>query len=435
MATTYNKDSIVVIRDDRDRVRQSPNMYVPNRSKEGAIHCYFEIIDNSIDELTVPGSVGNLLVVSFDKKTKELTVVDDGRGIPHERLYDALAVLAASGKFNNTDKTAYMASGGAFGHGSTVCMALSSVFDCTSTRDGYALKYEFRDGLKSSESKTKMKGHGTSTRMILDPKFVDASEVTPEDIRNRLEEKSYVFPNLEIIFTVLNAGKEVKTYRYGGKDIAAYLKRYKLATEIIRVTDKKEVTFLKNITDDSMTTEKVHVDISFAFSEDVLDGNAEDFIVSYCNTIKTYAGGMHVEGLKMGIQKWFKEKVPNVLKGKDKELQILPSDMVAGLCGFVTVSLSSPEFRGQEKTQLSNNEVKFAVRDAVYEVMTNLKSSVENSFVDFIKRVAKGRMASKKTRKKDVGNVFSKDYLDKYVDIVYNMDTVSPELLLCEGFR
>ena len=41
MATAYNADSIVVIENDRKRVQQSPNMYVPNRGKLGTIHCVF----------------------------------------------------------------------------------------------------------------------------------------------------------------------------------------------------------------------------------------------------------------------------------------------------------------------------------------------------------------------------------------------------------
>ena len=53
--------------------------------------------------------------------------------------------------------------------------------------------------------------------------------------------------------------------------------------------------------------------------------------------------------------------------------------------------------------------------------------------IDFVKRVARGRMASKKTRKKDVSNAFSKDRLDKFKDIVYNLETTDCELILVEG--
>ena len=433
MANKYDKDSIIVIKNDRDRVRQSPNMYIPNRGKIGYLHTCGEIWDNSFDEVVIPGSVGNNIAVTFDIKTRELTVTDDGRGIPHEKLYDALTVLAASGKFNNGEDNAYVTSGGSFGHGVTVCLALSKSFKCISTRDGKMLGYEFVDGLKTNEIKGKAKGHGTTTSMILDPKFVDGSEVTPDDINERLEEKSYIFPDVNITFTVLNNGKEVKTKHYGGKTIVDRVKKWNLSTDIIEIHDTRKVTFLQNISDDNLTTEKIKVDLAFAFSEDALDDDNDKFTISYCNTIKTYEGGMHTDGVKAGIQKWFKEIVIPNLKGKDKELQIVPMDMVSGLCQFTVVSLSAPEFRGQEKTQLSNQEVKTAVRDAVYEALKASKPSVVNPIIDFIKRVTRGRLASKKTRKKDVGNVFSKDHLEKFIDIVYTMDTICPTLILVEG--
>ena len=433
MANKYDKDSIVVIKNDRDRVRQSPNMYIPNRGKTGYLHTCGEIWDNSFDEVVIPGSVGNNIAITFDVKTRELTVTDDGRGIPHEKLYDALTVLAASGKFNNGEDNAYVTSGGSFGHGMTVSLALSKSFKCISTRDGKMLGYEFVDGLKTNEIKGKAKGHGTTTSMILDPKFVDGSEVTPDDINDRLEEKSYIFPGVNITFTVLSNGKEVKTKRYGGKTIVDRVKKWKLSTDIIEIHDSRKVTFLRNVSDDNLTTEKVKIDLAFGFSEDALDDDNDKYTISYCNTIKTYEGGMHTDGVKAGIQKWFKDLIIPNLKGKDKDLQIVPMDMVSGLCQFTVVSLSAPEFRGQEKTQLSNPEVKTAVRDAVYEALKGSKTSVTNPIIDFIKRVARGRLASKKTRKKDVGNVFSKDHLDKFIDITYNMNTDSPEIILVEG--
>ena len=144
-------------------------------------------------------------------------------------------------------------------------------------------------------------------------------------------------------------------------------------------------------------------------------------------------GGTHIDGLRLGIQKYFKEDVISKFKGKDKELNILPSDMTAGLCAFVTVRVTSPIYMGQEKSMLSNQEVKVAVRDVVYDALCNSKANVTNPMIEFVKRVTRGRIASKKVRKKDVANAFSKDRLEKYRDIVENLNTTSRELLLVEG--
>ena len=433
MATKYTADSIVVITNDRDRVRQSPNMYIPNKSTEGHVHCCFEIFDNSVDEVSIPDTVGNKIDVTFDNKTKEFSVRDNGRGIPQEKLFDVLTVLAASGKFNNGEESAYKTSGGVYGHGSTVVLALSKSFECTSTRDGKALTYIFKDGLKESEKKESAKGHGTYTKFILDPTFVDGKAVTDKILRERIEEKSYVFPNIDISFTTINNGKVDKTYRYGGKSLSDRVKKWHPSTHILEYQGTRKVTSLKNIDDESLTVDYIDVNLAFAFSEEMLDHEIDEYMISYANTIKTYAGGAHVDGVRLGVQKYFKDKVIPKLKGKDKDLQIMPTDMISGLCLFVAVALTKPEYRGQEKTQLSNQEVKFAVRDAVYETLCDAKSSDVNPMIDFVKRVARGRMASKKTRKKDVSNAFSKDRLEKFKDVVYNLNTTSPELILAEG--
>lgn len=431
MATKYDADSIVVIKGDRERILQSPNMYIPNRRLEGAIHCIFEIIDNSIDELTIKNSVGNKLDVIYDEKTKKVIVEDNGRGIPHEKLYDSLTVLSASGKFNNSDIAAYRNSGGSYGFGQTIVLVLSDEYTCTSNRDGKALTYTFKNGLKTSESSTPTKKHGTRSEFIINKKIIDTSELTAEYIRDRLEEKSFVFPSLQISFTVTSNGKEKRVYKYTNKTIADRIKCDKPNTTIYTINDTREITFLRDITDNKLSKDKINISLAFAYSENVLDTQDGRNIISYANTIKTYSGGTHVDGLYLGIQKYFKSEVIPKFRGKDKEINILPSDTISGITAFVVVTVMKPEFRGQEKTELSNPEVKYAVRDAVYDYLCNLKSTTQ--MVDFVKRVARGRMASKKTRKKDVSNAFSKDRLDKFKDIIQNLKTTDVELLLVEG--
>lgn len=434
MARKYDASSIVVIEDDRDRVRQSPSMYIPDIYKAGALHLIFEVIDNSIDELSVKEPAGNQLSITFDTATKEVVVEDDGSGVPLEKLLDVLTKLAASGKFNNTDDTAYTTSGGAFGHGLKACCFLSKHMEFTSMREGKALTYIMDDGRVSDTKKGSSKKHGTVAKFIIDPAIIDTREVSEKDIRTRLEEKSYLFPYIKMMFTVLKNGETVKVYRYSGKTIADRVEQWKPDTALVHVQEDRKVTYLKGITDDTLTTDHIGVDIVFAFKEGVLDAeNRDDYIISYANSIQTYVGGTHNDGLKLGIQKFFKEVALPKLKGKDKDLPVMPSDMIAGLCAFISVKVKSPIYQGQEKNQLANQEVKFAVRDAVYDALSREKNSTVNQMIDFIKRVTRGRMASKKTRKKDVSGAFSKDRLAKFKDIVYNLETVEPELILVEG--
>lgn len=433
MARKYTADQIEVIESDVEKLRRNTSMYIPDVYEAGWYHILGELWSNSIDELTAPGSTSNIINVSFDKTTHEMGVSDNGAGIPLEKLLDVLTKLAASGKFNNGKGGAYLTSGGRWGHGLKTAVFLAEKGEFTSFREGKSLTYYFKDGVMVKEKSGKSDKHGTDCRFCIDKSLVNHTKVNETEIKNRLQEIAYLYPDLKITFTVYDNGKEVKSYKFTGKDIADRVDMWKLDTSNFRVTDDRKITYLKSITDETTTTETVYIDLSCGYSEKALDGEASDFIISYANGINTYMGGTHVEGFKLGMQKYFKDVVIPKLKGKDKDLTILPSDVTTGLCVFVTVRVVSPIYTGQEKAMLMNQEVKYAVRDAVYEALCNEKPSVVNPMIDFVKRVVKGRMASKKTRKKDVSNAFSKDRLDKFKDVVYNLNTTDPELLLVEG--
>lgn len=433
MAAKYEAGSIVSIRNDRDRLRKRPSMYIPSTHADGALHIIYEIVDNSIDELSIEDPVGNTLTVMFDTKTKEVTVIDDGRGIPQEKLLDVCTVLNTSGKFDNDEETAYTYSGGSFGVGYKTAVFLSKTCEVTSMRDGKSLTYKFEDGLLVDTIKGKTKEHGTITKFTIDNKIVEINGVTVDDVKGRLYEKSFCFPDINMTLIILEDGKEVKTYSYSGNTLLDLVKKMKPDTDIVYLEDVRKQKVLKQIDDDDITTVKVIVEAALAFKESALDADTDAFITSYANSIKTYDGGEHVRGLKDGLVKFFKEVVIPKASKRDKDLPITPTDITAGLCGMVSVKLSKPEFSAQHKSRLSNQEVRYAVRDAVFDALSAQKNSVINSMADFVRRVTRGRIASKKVRRKDVENAFSDDRPDKYNPIIVNMQTTCPELILVEG--
>lgn len=433
MPRKYEADSIVSIKNDRDRLRKRPSMYIPSTHADGALHIIYEIVDNSIDELSIDDPVGRTLTMTFDTKTKEVTVIDDGRGIPQEKLLDVCTVLNTSGKFDNDEETAYTYSGGSFGVGYKTAVFLSKTCEVTSMRNGKSLTYKFKDGLLVDTVTGKTKEHGTITKFTIDNKIVEINDVTVDDVKDRLHEKSYCFPDINMTLIILNEGKEVKTYTYSGNTLLDLVKNMKPDTEIVQVSDTRKVRVLRNIDDDNISDVKVIVDAAVAFKEAALDADTDTYITSYANSIKTYDGGQHVDGLKAGVIKFYRDVLQPRAGKRDKDLQVMPSDITAGLCGMVSVKLSKPEFSAQHKSRLSNQEVKFAVRDAVFDALSAQKPATMNAIADFIRRVARGRMASKKVRKKDVDNAFSGDRPDKYKPIVYNMQTTACELVLVEG--
>src|SRR3989338_9084664 len=110
--SSYTAEQIVVL-EGLEPVRKRPAMYIGTTSLAGVHHCLNEIIDNCIDE-ALAGFASHVWVTIH--KDDSVTVVDDGRGIPVDKVpkYNVSALelvltkLHAGGKFEGK---AYKVSG------------------------------------------------------------------------------------------------------------------------------------------------------------------------------------------------------------------------------------------------------------------------------------------------------------------------------------
>lgn len=424
---------IEVLKTDKERVQMRPTIYIPTLDERGALHCIYEIVDNSLDELNVDKPVGDSIIVKFDDTTKVCEVSDNGGGIPHKSFLDALTKLNSSGKFHNDEDSHFKMSVGTNGVGCVLCTYLSEYAIVSSTQKGKKVTYEFKNGDLVKSKEEKAKGHGTAWKFKLSKKFLDINNVTAKMVKARLKEKSYVNPKIKMQFIELDNGKVVKSSQYYGKGIQDRFEMFKPDTGALRVHGSKKINILERVSDDKLTEKKVVYDFVFGFREDVLDDDSpeENFIVSYANGATTYKHGTHLDGLKDGIVKFFRDEMNN--KKKDSDPTIMPSDCYAGLCSVITASVQTPVFRGQFKDAITNQEVKYAIRDATVEALESAPKSIIKQFEDFIKRVAKGRQASKKTRRKDVSNSFSKDRDEHYIKFNRTDKSTRTEVVIVEG--
>lgn len=432
----YDADSIRSITDDRDKVRERPTLYIPSTDAKGALHIFVEILDNSVDELKEKDAVGDRIDVSFDIGTQEFCCVDDGSGIPLEKLLDVCTVLNTSGKFANGQETsAYTNSGGTNGIGLKLAVFVSEYCEVISTRGGLRKTLSFKDGRLESENTEKVskKLHGCSVRFKLLNQYVDVESVTKEHLISRCSEKSLIYPHIHINLNIVENGKSIYTHEFYNKSIVDAVLDMEPTTDIVKVSGKKTVTVVTKVKDSEPKDVEIKVVAVFGLKNEALDAEKDSYIVSYCNSIKTYSGGTNVEGLKDGLVKFFNNNVIPNLGKRDKDLKIVPADITAGLCGIIAVELNEPEFEGQHKDRINNASIKIAARDIICEALENESKTIVKEFSDFVKGVARGRLAAKKVRKKDVSSAFSPDRNPKLVDMIHNQHTVDPELIIVEG--
>ncbi len=341
----YNAQSIKILK-GLQAVRLRPGMYVGSTGKRGLHHLVYEIVDNSIDEV-LAGYCSRIRVKLCADGSVE--VEDDGRGIPvdihQETKKSALEVvmttLHAGGKFS---KDTYKVSGGLHGVGASVVNALSEYLRIWVYRDGKIYYQEYTRGAPLEEVKVigTTNKTGTLVRFKPDPEIFSVREFDADIIENRLRELAFLNSNVTIEFED-ETERTKKTFHYKGgiSEFVRFLtKSTKALHDVIHIMGEYNGT---------------RVEISMVYSS-----SYSQQILSYANNIRTVDDGTHVTAFKSAITRLLNEyaRSMGVLK---KEESFQGDDVREGLTAVISVFLKNPEFEGQTKSRLGNEEVVEAV--------------------------------------------------------------------------
>ena len=125
-------------------------------------------------------------------------------------------------------------------------------------------------------------------------------------------------------------------------------------------------------------------------------------IFSFVNNIHTIEGGTHLRGFLRGLTRTLKNwGEANKKFEKLKDIKIESDDFREGLTAVVSVKVLEPQFEGQTKTKLGNNEADKAVSDAVATAMQNyLEENPKQAgiIVDKVILAATARNAARKAK-------------------------------------
>ena len=94
-------------------------------------------------------------------------------------------------------------------------------------------------------------------------------------------------------------------------------------------------------------------------------------IYSFVNNIDTIEGGTHLTGFRRGLTSTLKKYAEDSKMLEKVKVDISSDDFREGLTAVISVKVLEPQFEGQTKTKLGNNEVIGAVQTAVSEALRN----------------------------------------------------------------
>ncbi|HRF90620.1 MAG TPA: toprim domain-containing protein, partial [Desulfobacter postgatei] len=162
-------------------------------------------------------------------------------------------------------------------------------------------------------------------------------------------------------------------------------------------------------------------------------------LYSFANNIRTIEGGAHVSGFKAALTRTVNAYIsgnPNLPKNM-QSIKISGDDMREGLAVIISVKLMEPQFEGQTKTKLGNNEVKGIVESLLNE---KLGQFLEENPTVAKKIIAKGvdaaraRDAAKRARElaRKKGTLLDSTLPGKLAECQF-ADPAERELFLVEG--
>src|SRR5690242_9183389 len=108
----------------------------------------------------------------------------------------------------------------------------------------------------------------------------------------------------------------------------------------------------------------VAVEVALTYNDDF-----KEHIFSYVNNINTIEGGTHVTGFRQALTRVFKNYGDKQGAFEKAKVTIEGDDFREGLSAIISVKVPEPQFEGQTKTKLGNNEVMGVVDSTVSKVL------------------------------------------------------------------
>ena len=356
----YSASNIQVL-EGLEAVRKRPAMYIGDVGEKGLHHLVYEVVDNSIDE-ALAGYCDNIEVTINEDNS--ITVKDNGRGIPtdfHEKegksaLEVVLTVLHAGGKF---DKGSYKVSGGLHGVGVSCVNALSTSLIAEIHRGGKVYKQSYSKGtpLTPVEIVGDCEDRGTSVTFKPDPSiFTYTTEYKYNILANRLRELAFLNKGIHLTLT----DKRVKDEESGEYLSEHFYSKDGLKEFVLYLDSTRGEPIIENII--YIDTEKNGVPVEVAMQ---YNNSYSENVHSYVNNINTIEGGTHLTGFRTALTRTLKKYADESGMLSKIKFEISGDDFREGLTAVVSVKVSEPQFEGQTKTKLGNDEVAGAVNGAV----------------------------------------------------------------------
>ena len=314
-------------------------------------------------------------------------------------------------------------SGGLHGVGISVVNALSENLDMEVYKDGKIHKQTFSKGNKLTELTIAGDTVKRGTKIKFSPDFeiMNKNDFVYETLCRRMRELAFLNRGVRIIIEdERSMEKDDFCYEGGIVSFVEYLNRSctSIHDPIHIEGDKKDV----------------QIEVAIQYND-----TFKEKLYSFANNIRTIEGGFHVSGFKGALTRTVNAYVASAknLPKNMQNIKISGDDMREGLSVVISVKLMEPQFEGQTKTKLGNNEVKGIVESLLNEKLGHFleeNPGVARKIIAKAVDAARARDAAKRARElaRKKGTLLDSSLPGKLAECQY-ADPAERELFLVEG--
>jgi DNA gyrase subunit B len=235
---------------------------------------------------------------------------------------------------------------------------------------------------------------GTRVHFWPDGSIFNVTTYNKEILEGRLRELAYLNRGIRII---LNDQRE--TDESGNVYSNTFFSEGGIVEFVSMLdTNAGRVALIPNIIAVEGRDENTNVAVEVALN---YNNSYSEHIYSYVNNINTIEGGTHVSGFRRALTRVFKSYGDKNGLFEKAKVEIEGDDFREGLSAIISVKVPEPQFEGQTKTKLGNNEVMGVVDTTVSKVLEAYLEENPREAKNIVAKVilaAQARAAARKAR-------------------------------------
>lgn len=338
-----------------EHVRLRWSMYLDSNLEKALQLAARECWVNSCDELVFRKRKGTVKI-SLNAKAREITVSDDGNGIPFDKLADAFLKVNTGSNFHNREGNL----AGAMGVGLKAMSHTAEWVEVCSCNGKEEAIMKIKDGGKDG---------------VLNGKINIVPTTKKSGMSVRFKPLASIFEDAWINETALIAEVDEAAKFYPS-----------LVFEIEGSSGKKTISYPKGL--NLPTTESFYESENFILSLSLEAGQIKPF----ANRLHMPDGGAFYTHFKTQLTRAINDTIDFKING---------SEIQAALSGYVAVFVQEPVFSNQQKSAIGNKEVNSEITIAVKRAVEQLKKSANwQKFLKTLESELKAEEAAERARAK-----------------------------------